>query len=351
MDAAAVQAVVDAAVAQAAAQHQADLAAANAANALALQQAIAGLPAAPPAGAAAAPAAVFALTPGLANPGQPWDYTTSEGPKIDTHALAKLSETLFDGGIKDLKVLLVATGQRGEAYGWNELFTVSDQAVPPVNKNLLVQYGVLTNENVRAHGTAINGAANHLEQMSVQVKNAIMASLGPDMLIKLLARKDEYTIEVAGVSIAEGAMMIKVLTSIVFIQTRATITVIRNKLRELPLLMKAEKSNITRFNSEVDDMITSLLAMDQECNDILSSLFGAYQTASDASFCKYIKDEEVKWENGETLVLTVDQLMQKADARYKVLVEKKEWAKPSKEEADLMAMKATIELKGNEGNH
>ena len=350
MDAAAVQAVVDAAVAQAAAQHQADLAAANAANALAIQQAIAAIPPAPvAAGAAAVPAAAFALTPGLANPGQPWDYTSSEGLKIYTHASAKLSDTPFNGGIKALKVLLVATGQRGEAYGWNELFTVSNQAAPiPVNKNLLTQYGVLTNDNVRAHGTAIVGAANRLEQMSVQVKNAIMATLGPDMLIKLLARKDEYTVDVAGVSIAEGTMMIKVLTSIVFIQTRATITVIRNKLRELPALMKAEKSNITKFNSEVDDMITSLLAMDQECNDILSNLFGAYQAASDATFRKYIKDEEVKWENGETLVLTADQLMQKADARYKVLIEKKEWSKPTKEETDLMAMKAAIELEAHQ---
>ena len=273
MDAAAAQAVVDAAVAQATAQHQADLAAANAANALALQQAIAALPAAPAAGAGAAggaPAAVFALTPGLANPGQPWDFSTREGLKIYTHAAAKLSDTPFNEGIKSLKVLLVGIGQRGEAYSWNELFTVSNQAAPiPVNKNLLTQYGVLTNDNVRAHGTAIVAAASRLEQMSVQVKNAIiLASLGPDMLIKLLARKEEYMVVVAGVNVAEGAMMIKVLTSIVFIQTRATITVIQNKLQELSLLMKAEKSNITKFNSEVDDMITSLLAMDQECNDI-----------------------------------------------------------------------------------
>jgi hypothetical protein len=274
MDAAAVQAVVDAAVAQAAAQHQADLAAANAANALALQQAIAGaLPVAPAAGAAAAagaPAAVFALTPGLANPGQPWDYTTSEGLKIYTHASAKLMDTPFNGGIKALKVLLVATGQRGEAYGWNELFTVSNQ-VAPANKNLLTQYGVLTKENVRAHGTAIVGAANRLEQMSVQVKNAVMATLGPEMLIKLLARKDKYMITVGvAPAVVEGALMLKVLTSIVVIQTQSTITVIRNKMRELPALMKTEKSNITNFNAEVDDMITSLLAMDEQCNDILS---------------------------------------------------------------------------------
>jgi hypothetical protein len=192
----------------------------------------------------------------------------------------------------------------------------------------------------------IVGAANRLEQMSVQVKNAILAMLGPEMLIKLLARQAEYTF--TGNNVVEGAMMVKVLTSIVFIQTRATITIIRNKLRELPTLMKAEKSNFTNFNAKVDDMITSLLAMDEQCNDILSSLFGAYQAALDSTFRKFIKDEEVKWENGDMAVLTPDKLMQKAEACYKVLIEKKEWSKPTKEETDLMAMKAAIELDANQ---
>ena len=67
MDTAQVQAMVDAAAA-----HQVALAAVNAANALALKQAIAGIP---PAGGPPPPAVgTFTLTPGLANPGQPWDH-------------------------------------------------------------------------------------------------------------------------------------------------------------------------------------------------------------------------------------------------------------------------------------
>ncbi len=46
----------------------------NLANAAALNAAIAGLP---PGGAPAAGPAVFALTPGLANPGQSWNYSSS----------------------------------------------------------------------------------------------------------------------------------------------------------------------------------------------------------------------------------------------------------------------------------
>jgi hypothetical protein len=69
MDAAQVQALVNTAVAVAVQQHQVALQAANAANAAALQQAIAALPAASPPGALAV--AVFVLTPGLGNLGQP----------------------------------------------------------------------------------------------------------------------------------------------------------------------------------------------------------------------------------------------------------------------------------------
>ena len=112
--------------------------------------------------------------------------------------------------------------------------------------------------------------------------------------------------------------------------------------------MKTKKSNITNFNAEVDDMITSLLAMDEQCNDILSSPFGAYQAASDSAFRKFIKDEEIKWENGKAAVLTPKELMQMAEAQYKVLIEMKEWSRPTKEETDLMAMKAAIELDANQ---
>ena len=127
MDAAAVQGIVDAAVAAAAAQHQVDLAAAvtaaNAVNTLALQNAIAGLP---PAGGAGAP--VFALTPGLVNPGQPWNYETSTGLKIFNSASMKLQDTAFVGGSKALKVLLIALSKQGEWFGFD--FMVSNQAVP-----------------------------------------------------------------------------------------------------------------------------------------------------------------------------------------------------------------------------
>ena len=376
MDLAAVQNVVNAALAQQAAVHQqaitdaaadaaAALAQANIANAAALQQALAGLPPAGGAvggaaggaaggvaggaagGAGAAPA--FALTPGLANPGQPWNYQTSEGIKIFTFASTKLQDVPYNGDVKGIKMFLIALGKRGEAYGWDtELFTISNQAAggAAMDKNLLKQYGVLTLANVQAHATVYIGGQTRAAQASVQLLNCITASIGSDLMMKLVSRQDEFTLN----DVMDGTCMLYVLITLVVIQTRATISVIRLQLKALPALLKTHKSNIINFNTDVDDKITSLRAMDEGCEDLLSSMFAAYQTASDKEFRDYIRDMEIRWENNEIVDLSVEQLMKSAESRYKVMVEKDLWAKPSREEADLMALAASIAAKKDEAD-
>jgi hypothetical protein len=351
MDQGQVQQLVNAAIAAQNAQHQQDLAdaaaaaalalqQANAANAAALQQAIAALP--PAGGGPPPPVPVFALTPGLANPLQPWNYGTSEGLKIFTFASSKLQDTPYNGDVKGLKMFLIALGKRGESYGWNTtLFNISNQeAVNPQDKNLLTQYGVLTLENCQAHATAYIGIPNRAAQASVMCLNAITASVGPDLMMKLVNRQEDYTLTQNRVM--DGTCMVYTLIACVVIHTRATISVIRAQLQSLPALMKQHKSNITTFNADVDDKITSLRAVDEGCQDLLSFLFAAYQTASDKEFREYIHDREVKWENNEIATMTVEDLMATAEGRYKVMVEKGVWAKPSREEADLMALAASI---------
>ena len=205
-----IQQIIDAALQAQAALHQQALADATAANALALQQAndanaaalqqaIAALP--PAGGGPPPPAPVFALTPGLANPMQPWNYGTSEGLKIFTFASSKLQDTPYNGDVKGLKMFLIALGKRGESYGWNTtLFNISNQeAGNPQDKNLLTQYGVLTLENCQAHATAYIGNPNRAAQASVMCLNAITASVGPDLMMKLVNRQMDYTLTPAHV--------------------------------------------------------------------------------------------------------------------------------------------------------
>jgi hypothetical protein len=198
---------------QAAAANAQALQQANAANAAALQQAIAALP--PPAAGGVPPAPVFALTPGLANPLQPWNYGSSEGIKIFTFGSMKLQDIPYNGDVKGLKMFLIALGIRGQSYGWNNsLFTISNQdAVNPQDKNLLTQYGVLLLANCQAHATAYIGNPTRAAQASVMCLNAIMASIGPDLMMKLVNRQDEYTLTPARVM--DGTCMVFTLISCV----------------------------------------------------------------------------------------------------------------------------------------
>ncbi len=343
------QALIDAAVAAQQLQHQTDLAAANNANAAALAAAIAALP--PPAagaaaGAPAATAVTFALTPGLANPGQPWDYAANEGLKIYNYAATKLQKEPYDGGVVELKQLLQLLAARATTYGWMDLlFMISNQATVPSDKNMLKQYGVLTLANVRAHAiTNYIGQPNRAAQAAVMCRDCITATMSANIMTQMANKEADFTIN----GNRDGTCMVFTLISIVVIETRATVSVLHTKLQSLVNLLKEHKSNITKFNLEVSETITALDVMEETCPDLLLSLFNAYQTASDKDFRDHIRQQRSKWLMNEITVLSVSELMSQAEGHYKVAVETGTWAKPSNEEADIIALAASINAKQEE---
>jgi hypothetical protein len=346
MDQAAIQQLIDDAVAAQQLQHQAAMDAANIANAAALATAIATLP--PPAAAAAGAAGAagaFALTPGLANPGQPWDYTANEGLKIFNSASAKLQKEEYDGGVVQLKQLLKHLEARANTYGWDDLlFTISNQAATPSDKNLLTQYGVLSLDNVRAHATAYIGQHNRAAQAAVQLRDSLMATLSPKIMTQMVTKERGYLIN----GVKDGTCMLMVLMTLIFVETRATVSVIHAKLRGLINLLKVHKSDITAFNLEVSDSITALSVLEETCPDLLLSLFNAYETASDKDFRDHIRQQKSNWLMNEIAVLTVVELMTQAEGRYKVAVETGTWAKPLKHDADVIALAAAINAKQEE---
>lgn len=87
----------------------------------------------------------------------------------------------------------------------------------------------------------------------------------------------------------------------------------------------------------------SLRVLGEACQDLLINLFIAYQTVLDNDFRNYIRDQQSKWVHQEIANLTVDTLTARAEGRYKVAMETGAWAKPTKEEADLIALTALLD--------
>jgi hypothetical protein len=154
-----------------------------------------------------------------------------------------------------------------------------------------------------------------------------------------MLRADEYTIPTT-TGVEDGPCMLRSLISVVSIETRATISCVRAALKRLPELMEELKSDITGFNLVVSAHVDTLRAVDEKCEDLLTDIFAAYQTASDKTFVRYIADKESQWEDN-TIDYTPEQFMQLAKSNYKTKFVKKTWNAPSREETELIALQAT----------
>jgi hypothetical protein len=76
----------------------------------------------------------------------------------------------------------------------------------------------------------------------------------------------------------------------------------------------------------------------------LVHLFAAYKVASNASFRKLAREEEIKYDRGEQM--TAKSLMSFMLSQWEILKNKNEWAAPSQEEQQLMVKAEIEEMKG-----
>jgi hypothetical protein len=137
--------------------------------------------------------------------------------------------------------------------------------------------------------------------------------------------------------------MLKLLLSIVSINTRTTVACLHAEMQTLPTKMEEYESNVTKFNTHVKSIMVQLRANGATPHpEALNRLFATYQLADDAVFAKYIQDVESRWEEGST-DLTIDELKNLADNKYKTMVLKKLWKAPTKEGEKLIALTAAYE--------
>jgi hypothetical protein len=280
-------------------------------------------------------AVTFALTPGVANPNDPWDYTSNEGVKQYYQAISPLSPK-FKGDARALKVVLSGLTSKAQQNGWDNLIMMIPDSAGNV-QNLLKHYTSLTLANVRARALTYIGTPTRACQASSQLASCILASMGEDFLINLLTRVNDYTVQ----GIEDGPCMLKSLISIVTVEAKSSLPLIKKMLGNLGELMKEVNSDITEFNLRVDDLMNQLRAANDDYPELLDKLFEAYQQASDKEFVRYIADKQSRWEDNE-LDIVPDTLKVLAGDKHKTMVLKKTWNKSTEDESNLIAMTARL---------
>jgi hypothetical protein len=291
-----------------------------------------------------APGGAFALNPADI-PGAVFvDYTTVEGRKAYDRAIDPLVPQ-YQGDPKGLMLFLHNMKTKAQINGWNTILTIPVGA-PAVNRSLLTQYGLISLEDVRAHALTYIGQNVKASQDSNNLKLFLDKSLAPDIMMRLIGQGNEYT--VGGVE--DGPAMLRVLLSLVSIETRAIISVIHGNLRALPTKMLEFNSNILKFNEYVQTQVSELTARGTVANDLMSSLLEAYQSAEEPTFAQYIQQKESQFEDGTIADLTAEVLMSAAEAKYRTMLVKGKWQVPvtvldggtSKKDENIIALTTII---------
>ena len=274
--------------------------------------------------------------------GEVINYTTKKGYQHFKDATAKLQETLYDCEPDGFYQFMKALKDRAMTFGWNDpngiLRIPLDLNFPNITRSLLSDYGTLTYEAVRDKELSYIDADTRATQDTSMLYRCIMNSLSDEGIAKLNMDEEMYTL--GTFQRRSGACLLKILIRESYLDSNATSSMIRFRLSELDDYLEEIDNDITKFNKYVKVLMHHLHARGETTNDLLANLFKAYAACSDQSFVRYIADLQNKWEENEDL--TANELMLKAENKFRILQSKDKWQAPSQQEEKLIALEATI---------
>ena len=293
------------------------------------------------AGAGPVPPIAFSLTPyNLGN--TILDYRTPEGRKHYDRATQQLNEIKYDCQSDNLRSFLEDLGRRADAFGWSTPTTGILQIPKDLNDptqghyDLLANYGEIDFDHIRQHETNNVGQQTRSAQDSAQLYNCLMNSLSKEATDLITIWKDDYVIN----GHLSGVLLLRVIIRESYIDTNATATAVREKLSSLDMYMATIDSDIGKFNSYVKQQLATLNARGETTQDLLTNLFKGYLACSDPIFRRYMEKKQESHDEGATI--DPNMLMKWAKIKYSIIKEKGVWNAPTKEEQQILAMKAEI---------
>lgn len=278
----------------------------------------------------------FALTPALINPDRPIDYSTSNGAKIFKSSTASLP-IKFDLEPKSINTFNEVLKDRCTNAAWdNPGNSIINMQVGGRTLNIIEHYGEISLEEVRRECETYVRLPTRRSQHSYQMYECIMNSLTDTARIKITPDADMYTIG----GIRCGPLLYRYLMTKAAIDTRATLSHIRENLSNLDTYMTTISSNITAFNEYVKEQRLNLAARGGVTHDLMTNLWKAFSVASDQEFVQYIKRKKDLYDEGAEM--TPDTLMRDAENKYKTLIQEERWNSMSPEQTQIIALSAQI---------
>ena len=300
------------------------------------------------AGTQAATAPVFYVAPASATGNTFLDLASSHGAKHFKVASEPLNSLPFDfKDDSDLQLFLDLVLIKSQHWGWTSLFCIPVlDPVTSVSKtwNLLDHYGVVPLASVRDHAMTYYSTPSKQAQDSVMMYHCLLGSLSVGFLKIITAELLSYHLP-ALVAIdgpfPSGPLLLKVIISRAHVDSRATVSFLRNSLSVLDDKMVELDSNVVEFNTYVRAQVQALYHRHQKTSDLMVNLLKGYKKATDVEFQDLIRRLENDYEEGRDV--TVESLMVATDMKYRTRVLNKRWSAPTKEQEQILALTAQVE--------
>ena len=305
----------------------------------------------PPAAQPVAPpivlaAPVFALAPALVDQTTFINYATRDGSKLFDQAVAKLSTTFDFEDSSELQALLDQIAARAITCGWSHVFKIDCQPDPvvvgnEVMRDLLTEYGSITEAHVLRSALSYVNGQTRKAQDGFNSYMCIYASLDTSVIKKLAPFMDSCEVSHDNAITKNGPLLLKCIISEIFVDTRATVTLIRTKLSKLDTKMVELNYNVEEFNLYVNTLLTNLAARGEKTQDLFTNLIKGYETVPDEKFKDLIERKRDAYEEGEDI--SEKMFMATAKAKYMARKQSELWNAPTIEQEQILALTAQID--------
>eukprot|EP01082_Thalassiosira_pseudonana_P000354 g78.t1 g78 contig1:191241-192442(+) len=266
-----------------------------------------------------------ALTPGKVGAEAVIDYSTKHGSSVYKEYKAALP-TVWDLKGKGLVVFIQEFLTRAQDAGW----TKSTMQVTKFNNadgtpiDLITEYGKIDVDTLKAQCDVflLPGGANfqtRATQNNKLMAECLLSSVTASAKQALIADRGQYTFD--------GTIY-----------------------APMPAVMLEVKGNIDDFFNTFDKWHTQLIGRGEDLDDALDCLWDGLKAAPCEKFSKWIQDKyDLHIEDDPTWgPITVEELTKRVKAKYNLMVTNKEYGSASKEQAEIIALRAQIDaLKGD----
>ena len=293
----------------------------------------------------------FAATPGKANPSTFIDYETTYGLRQWSNATSKLP-TEYDVDSEGAVTFCEELRQKSQEMGWDTGTT--DILTIPVTKdgstkqlNLLSQYGLIDEEDIRAQCLTYCHTATRQAQNNYQLAACILNSLSVDGRKTIASEPSKYHTDDT-LATQSGPMLFKLIMSKALVDNKSTTSMYRGNLQNLEIHMGVLNSNIVEFNQYVTDNRKQLANRNESIGekDMIKRLFRAYLAAQDSHFVDFINVLKVTHRSSSS-TLTAVKLQDQAYDFYVDAVRTGEWGAQTPDQKRIVALAAQItEIKG-----